>query len=529
MTQSTLTLSNLSPKTPPATNDGATGEVKGDKNTGFLAALRQSIDGKGEQGDIPIKLTQDGKTLLVDGQAIDAEAMLADGMFSEAEMAEIADMTAMEESQALLMRLNQAAAMLNGKSLPTADADPLSASADALSAQALNVTQSDDDESVQIDGDNTEELIDRQALLTELAKNLPEGVSPEKVLDQLSPDQLAALASQVRATQSLDAESAAHRKDNALESDGSAIKWSTAKAQQETDNPASLSKEKEMLAKEGSGKESLLKEGPLKESITKEGATLLKGSELTDKPRHDTKSAATPNANPASLLAGKMGQSDDLSKAALKAMAEQAGQANTALTSSSASSTAEGATRPENLAQQLASGLGLSSAQSATARQDMQAAQSAQAPLPLGQTPTEAGAALTERINIMLSKNLKQVDIRLDPPELGRMQIKLGMNNDQATVHITVANQQARDAVEQAMPRLRDMLQQQGLQLAQGSVQQQDSGAQQMASGQQNHAGAGSSGGSPLGLTTGEDNDDAMLAGHALNVSHNDRAVDYYA
>jgi len=519
MTQSTLTLSNLSPKTPPATNDGATGEVKGDKNTGFLAALRQSIDGKGEQGDIPIKLTQDGKTLLVDGQAIDAEAMLADGMFSEAEMAEIADMTAMEESQALLMRLNQAAAMLNGKSLPTADADPLSASADALSAQTLNVTQSDDDESVQIDGDNTEGVIDRQALLTELAKNLPEGVSPEKVLDQLSPDQLAALASQVRATQSLDAESAAHRKDNALESDGSAIKWSTAKAQQETDNPASLSKEKETLAKEGQ----------LKEGVTKEGATLLKSSELTDKPRHDAKSAATPNANPASLLAGKMGQSDDLSKAALKAMAEQAGQADTALTSGSASSAAEGATRPENLAQQLASGLGLSSAQSATARQDMQAAQSAQAPLPLGQTPTEAGAALTERINIMLSKNLKQVDIRLDPPELGRMQIKLGMNNDQATVHITVANQQARDAVEQAMPRLRDMLQQQGLQLAQGSVQQQDSGAQQMASGQQNHTGAGASGGSPLGLTTGEDNDDAMLAGHALNVSHNDRAVDYYA
>ncbi|OOE99107.1 flagellar hook-length control protein FliK [Salinivibrio sp. IB643] len=496
MTQSTLTLSNLSPKTPLATSDGATGEVKGDKNTGFLAALRQSIDGKGEQGDIPIKLTQDGKTLLVDGQAIDAEAMLADGMFSEAEMAEIADMTAMEESQALLMRLNQAAAMLNGKSLPTADA-----------------------ESVQIDGDNTEGVIDRQALLTELAKNLPEGVSPEKVLDQLSPDQLAALASQVRATQSLDAESAAHRKDNALESDGSAIKWSTAKAQQDTDNPASLSKEKETLAKEGQ----------LKEGVTKEGAILLKSSELTDKPRHDAKSAATPNANPASLLSGKMGQSDDLSKAALKAMAEQAGQADSALTSGSASSAAEGVTRPENLAQQLASGLGLSSAQSATARQDMQAAQSAQAPLPLGQTSTEAGAALTERINIMLSKNLKQVDIRLDPPELGRMQIKLGMNNDQATVHITVANQQARDAVEQAMPRLRDMLQQQGLQLAQGSVQQQDSGAQQMASGQQNHTGAGASGDPSLGLKTADDHDDAMLAGHVLNVSHNDRAVDYYA
>lgn len=526
MTQSTLTLSNLSPKNLPASSDGTTGEVKGDKNTGFLAALRQSIDGKGEQGEIPIKLTQDGKTLLVDGQAIDAEAMLADGMFSEAEMAEIADMTVMEESQALLMRLNQAAAMLNGKSLPTADADPVPASADALSTEALNVTQSDDDESVQLDGDNKEELINRQALLTELAKNLPEGVSPEKVLDQLSPDQLAALASQARAAQSLDADSAAHRNGNALESDGSALKWATAKAQQETDNLASLSKEKETLAKEGQ-----LKEGLLKEGVTKEGAALLKGSELTDKLRHDAKPAGNPNVNPASLLAAQVNQSDaDISKAALKAMAEQAGQADTVLTNDSASRAAEGATRPENLAQQLASGLGLSSAQSATARQDMQAAQSAQAPLPLGQTPTEAGTALTERINIMLSKNLKQVDIRLDPPELGRMQIKLGMNNDQATVHITVANQQARDAVEQAMPRLRDMLQQQGLQLAQGSVQQQDSGAQQqLASGQQNHTGTGASGGSARGLATGGDNDDAMLAGHALNVSHSDRAVDYYA
>lgn len=516
MTQSTLTLSNLSPKTTPAVSGGATGEVKGETNTGFLAALRQSIDGKGEQGDIPIKLTQDGKTLLIDGQAIDAEAMLVDGMFSEAEMAEIADMTAMEESQALLTRLNQAADMLNGKSLPT-DADP-------LPTDALTVMQSDEDQSVATDGDNTEAWVDRQALLTELAKNLPDDVSPEKVLEQLSPDQLAALASQVRAAQSLDTESDAPNKSKALEGEGNTIKWATAKAQQNTDDLAALSKDKEMLAKEGVAKESVTKE-----SVTKEGAALLKGSELSDKLRHDAKSTAPPNANPVSLFAGQRDQSDDLSKAALKAMAEQAGQADTVLTSGSASSAAEGATRPENLAQQLASGLGLSSAQAATARQDIQAAQSAQAPLPLGQTHTEAGAALTERINIMLSKNLKQVDIRLDPPELGRMQIKLGMNNDQATVHITVANQQAREAVEQAMPRLRDMLQQQGLQLAQGSVQQQGSGAQQMGSGQQNDTGAGASGGPSLGLNAGQDNDEAMLAGHSLNVSHSDRAVDYYA
>ncbi|SIN75606.1 flagellar hook-length control protein FliK [Salinivibrio sp. ES.052] len=527
MTQSTLTLSNLSTQTPPAPNEGTPGEVKGEKNTGFLAALRQSMDGKGEQGDVPIKLTQDGKTLLVDGQAIDAEAMLADGMFSEAEMAKIADMTAMEESQSLLMRLNQAAEMLKGKSLP-ADAEST-----ALSAAGLTMLQADREEKGRADTS-----IDHDALLAELSKSLPDEVSAEKVLEQLSPEQLAALVAQVKAEQSshpsqgsggaleqrpghaiaLETNGEGQAKNKALESEGAAIKWATTKAQQDNDNAAAISKDKDIMAKD---------------MLSKEGATTLKGSELTDKLRHtaihsDAKQGANANPNAASLLAEQRGQPNSLNKAALKAMAEQATQAD-ALAGSSASSAGEGGTRTESLVQQLASRLGGASAQATTSRQDTQAAQNAQAPLPLGQTPTEAGAALNERINVMLSKNLKQVDIRLDPPELGRMQIKLGMNNDQATVHITVANQQARDAVEQAMPRLRDMLQQQGLQLAQGSVQQQDSGAQQMASGQQNDAGSGHTGGSSLGSKAGDDTDEAMLASQTLHVSHSDRAVDYYA
>ncbi|MGR5542894.1 flagellar hook-length control protein FliK, partial [Vibrio campbellii] len=65
------------------------------------------------------------------------------------------------------------------------------------------------------------------------------------------------------------------------------------------------------------------------------------------------------------------------------------------------------------------------------------------------------------------------------PPELGRMQIRMNMNGDNATVHFTVANSQARDVIEQAMPRLREMLAQQGLQLGDTSVQQQSAGQQQ--------------------------------------------------
>ncbi|RZP59421.1 flagellar hook-length control protein FliK [Vibrio vulnificus] len=84
-----------------------------------------------------------------------------------------------------------------------------------------------------------------------------------------------------------------------------------------------------------------------------------------------------------------------------------------------------------------------------------------------------------EKVQMMMSKNLKQLDIRLDPPELGRMQIRMTMNNDIANVHFTVTNPQARDIIEQTLPRLREMLAQQGMQLADSSVQQQASGQQQ--------------------------------------------------
>ncbi|MCE9833025.1 flagellar hook-length control protein FliK, partial [Vibrio diabolicus] len=81
-----------------------------------------------------------------------------------------------------------------------------------------------------------------------------------------------------------------------------------------------------------------------------------------------------------------------------------------------------------------------------------------------------ANEQVAEKVQMMMSKNLKNLDIRLDPPELGRMQIRMTMNNDVANVHFTVNNTQARDIIEQTLPRLREMLAQQGMQLADSSV-----------------------------------------------------------
>ncbi|MCG9578358.1 flagellar hook-length control protein FliK [Vibrio tubiashii] len=134
----------------------------------------------------------------------------------------------------------------------------------------------------------------------------------------------------------------------------------------------------------------------------------------------------------------------------------------------------QGAESNTGFAQQLAQ---VSGQQGPGALGQVRAEQAAQAPLQLNREL--AGEQVAERVQMMMSKNLKNIDIRLDPPELGRMQIRMHMNGDAATVHFTVANQQARDVIEQSMPRLREMLAQQGVQLGDSSVQQQASGQQQ--------------------------------------------------
>ncbi|MFT5806392.1 MAG: flagellar hook-length control protein FliK [Moritella dasanensis] len=89
-----------------------------------------------------------------------------------------------------------------------------------------------------------------------------------------------------------------------------------------------------------------------------------------------------------------------------------------------------------------------------------------------------ASSELNEKIAIMAGKELQTATIRLDPAELGSMNIKLVVQNDQINVTIQAQNNQSRDLLEQQMPRLREMLQQQGMTLGDTQVQA-DSGQQQ--------------------------------------------------
>lgn len=108
--------------------------------------------------------------------------------------------------------------------------------------------------------------------------------------------------------------------------------------------------------------------------------------------------------------------------------------------------------------------------------------QALQRPLDLQQT--EASQKLQERINIMMSRNIQRADIRLDPPELGSVHIRVNMSGEQASVQFQVQSLQAKDAVETAMPRLREMLEQQGIDLADTQVGEQSKEGERAAQGQ---------------------------------------------
>lgn len=73
--------------------------------------------------------------------------------------------------------------------------------------------------------------------------------------------------------------------------------------------------------------------------------------------------------------------------------------------------------------------------------------------------------AVGDKVLWLAAQNVSAAEIRLDPPELGPMQVKVSITNDQASVTFTSHNPMVRDALDQQLNRLRDMFSEQGLNL----------------------------------------------------------------
>jgi flagellar hook-length control protein FliK len=78
--------------------------------------------------------------------------------------------------------------------------------------------------------------------------------------------------------------------------------------------------------------------------------------------------------------------------------------------------------------------------------------------------------SLSQKI-VWMSNNAQQTaSLTLNPPDLGPLQIVLSVNNDQANATFIAAQPEVRLAIEAAMPKLREMMSDAGIQLGQANV-----------------------------------------------------------
>lgn len=90
--------------------------------------------------------------------------------------------------------------------------------------------------------------------------------------------------------------------------------------------------------------------------------------------------------------------------------------------------------------------------------------------LEFGQDKKAWGGVLGARLMTMVADDVQQARIQLDPPELGSLEIKLHIQQDQASVHVSAQNLQVKDVLDASAQRLRDALNEQGIELAEFSV-----------------------------------------------------------
>jgi flagellar hook-length control protein FliK len=150
-----------------------------------------------------------------------------------------------------------------------------------------------------------------------------------------------------------------------------------------------------------------------------------------------------------------------------------------------------------------------------------------------GQTPAPAiekhlthpewNTDLGEKLLWMHKQAVPSAEIRLNPEHLGPISIKIDVNQDQASVVFTAQHAAVRDAIEAAIPKLREMLGGQNLNLADVNVSQQQSEQRSgresfQTAGEQNRGGNSQGQGQADSATTDASNTilDEIEAGRAI-------------
>ena len=127
-----------------------------------------------------------------------------------------------------------------------------------------------------------------------------------------------------------------------------------------------------------------------------------------------------------------------------------------------------------------------------------------------------------DRVTFVVKQGLQEAEIRLNPPQLGPVDVRIVMSNDQANLMFSSPHGAVREAIELSVGRLRDMLADSGFNLVNVDVSDK-SLAQQ-------HKDAREQGESGRGGAKGEYRADFELAANAPGVlrTTGTRSIDYY-
>jgi len=140
-----------------------------------------------------------------------------------------------------------------------------------------------------------------------------------------------------------------------------------------------------------------------------------------------------------------------------------------------------------------------------------------------------------QKIIYMVNGKEQTASMTLNPPDMGPMQIVLSVNNDQASVTFTAAQPEVRQALENAMPKLREMMSESGIELGNATVnaglqdQRQGEQARAQAGAESGQRGQGQGTGQGRGDTNGSAADAAARAAARPRTAGNQGMVDTFA
>jgi flagellar hook-length control protein FliK len=98
------------------------------------------------------------------------------------------------------------------------------------------------------------------------------------------------------------------------------------------------------------------------------------------------------------------------------------------------------------------------------------------ASIPLPVQHPQWGDALAARVVWQAGQSVQQAHLHLNPPELGPIEVKLSINDDKVNAQFVTHHIETRQAIQDAMPRLREMMSQSGMNLMNANVFQQGPG-----------------------------------------------------